>query len=336
MNHLLAKLSEQQVLLETQKKNCGDTSSATLDTDDSYTGSSPQTPDTDSINESPVSEACEEEKTIRMSQTDMAQLQKELDAAKNKIAQQEQELTKSRKQSAPAASKAEAMDRTITNLQSAFNASARVFGAYGNREDTTSDSSADLPAGDFGRNANIWNNMNGTTVGAAPMAAPTPANIWDNAANRPFLTRSMAPPMAPLMIPQQMQNRAFSGPSSPSSSGNGRFSIDFNQFHGAHAMRRTNTQSNRQSTFSGPMFPPRGGAWDGLTSGETSPLMSVTSPAFSQMSMYSTPMGYQPRPIGTPLSPTAAEFTSGNTAGPWNSTVSTDSFLSHLSPNLLT
>lgn len=359
MDNLLAKLSEQQVLLEKQKNALLNTDTAIPTTeeisrlatdkntsypeiDESISGSVPLTPATDSFHDTPDTENSEEERAIKLDAAEMLRLKKELDAAKNKIARQEQELTQARnskpkldqpkgqKPAPVAARKSESIDRTISNAQDAFNAVNRSFGArqelYGTHEDARSDTSDAMSAGAFNRSQGIWSTAPGPGYNSGmPNTLHQPfqssANIWGQG-TRPWMNRPMAPALSPLMVPQQqqMQHRAYSGPTSPTSGGSNRFGNDFNNIQGGQGLRRSNTQNNRTGSGYGQA---RNNGWDTYGQGTEGPLMNMSPvSSFQPMGMFQAPMTYQPRPIGTPLSPTAAEFTSSNTLpNPWNSTV---------------
>ena len=344
MEDLLAKLSEQQALLEKQKNALipTDITASYTDHDESNSDSVPLTPATDSFNDTPATEDSDGEKTIKLDPAEMLRLKKELDAAKNKIARQEQELSQTRiikhtfdQAKGPSiasitAPKSETLDRTFSNAHDAYIGSTRAHGlrqeSYGPHDDARSDISDAISAGAFNRAQNIWSSASGPgyNVGLPNLVNQQfqpPGNIWGQG-NRSWMNRPMAPAAAPLMMSQQQQaqQRTFSGPTSPVSAGPGRFGNDFNNFQGGQNLRRSNTQNSR--TGSG--FPHmRNNGWDTNVGNTDSYAMSMTpiSP-FQPMGMFQAPMTYQPRPIGTPLSPTAAEFTTSNAiAGPWNSAV---------------
>lgn len=360
MDNLLAKLSEQQVLLEKQKNALlitdrkpietteviptlnTDKIASYTDLDESTSGSVPLTPATDSFNETPDTEDSDEERTIKLDPAEMLRLKKELDAAKDKIARQEQELSQARNSkpildstkgpnTAPlTAQKSESIDRTISNAQDAFNAVNRSYGArqelYGTHEDARSDNSDPLSAGAFNRAQGIWPTNPGPGYNAGiPNTLNQPfqqsTNIWGQG-SRPWMNRPMAPPLAPLMVPQhqQMQHRAYSGPTSPVSGGSNHFGNDFNTFQGGQGLRRSNTQNSRTSAS---YTQGRNNGWDTFGHGTDGSMMNMSPvSSFQPMGMFQAPMSYQPRPIGTPLSPTAAEFTSNNpVSNPWNSAV---------------
>ena len=137
---------------------------------------------------------------------------------------------------------------------------------------------------------------------------------------RTWTNKGMVTNVPQIMMPQQQQilgQRAFSGPVTPVGS------HDYNQFQGNVGIRRSNAQNRATSLFA----QVRDHGWDTYGSGIGS-LDGMTmgmnnGGSFSNLKMYSAPLPYQPRPIGTPLSPTAAEFRAGPaSSNPWNSAVS--------------
>ena len=344
MEDLLAKLSEQQELLDKQKNALIPTKSSAsyTDHDESNSDSVPLTPAADFFNDTPATEDSDGEKTIKLDPAEMLRLKKELDAAKDKIASQEQELTQTRiikhtydQAKAPSttsvtAPKSDSLDRTISNVQDAYNASNHAYGlrqeSYGPHDDARSDISDAISAGAFNRAQNIWSSAPGPGYNvrlpnAVKQQFQPHGNIWGQG-NRSWMNRPMAPAGAPLMMTQQQhtQQRTFSGPSSSVSAGPGRFGNDFNNFQGGQNLRRSNTQNSRTGSGFSHM---RNNGWDTNVSNNDSYVMSMTPvPPFQPMSMFQAPVTYQPRPIGTPLSPTAAEFTTSSAVpGPWNSAV---------------
>ena len=359
MDNLLAKLSEQQILLEKQKNAIlttdkkptpitekvanpnTDKNAPYSDIDESTSGSVPLTPATDSFHDTPETENSDEEKTIMLDPAEMLRLKKELGAAKDKIARQEQELSQARNNKPTLdsikgpnvpliARKSNSIDRTISNAQDAFNAVNRSYGArqemYGVHEDARSDNSDALSAGAFNRAQGIWSANTGP--GYNPGMPNTmnqqfqhSTNIWGQG-SRPWMNRPTAPALPPLMVPQQqqMQHRAYSGPTSPVSGGSNRFGNDFSTFQGGQGLRRSNTQNSRTGSA---YTQGRNNGWDTFGHGTDGAMMNMSPVnSFQPMGMFQAPMSYQPRPIGTPLSPTAAEFTSTNTlTNPWNSVV---------------
>ncbi|KAL9041709.1 MAG: hypothetical protein Q9180_001103 [Flavoplaca navasiana] len=162
-----------------------------------------------------------------------------------------------------------------------------------------------------------------------------PINIWGQpaigaAAPRPFNSRVSLPaqgmPPTTMMHPQPMpQHRIVSGPASHGTIGDGRFVNDFNHYQSGFAPRRHNMQSpqsnavvaqqrNNGNSSGWPLLGNGIGAFDAMNPG-----MNFNN-AYSPMGI--DPPPYQPRPIGTPLSPHAAEFRADQPpAYRWNSAV---------------
>ena len=329
MNALLTKLSEQQALLAEQKiaLALSETASPNHDQDDSVTEPVPLTPATEKFGDIPVVACSENEDTAQVKVEKMERLKKELDEAKDRIARQEQELSQTRvikhtidqvQADTPSIDtvKLDSVDRTITSLQDAFGASRPVF-SQGNLEDARSDASEILSAAATqNRGGNIWGNPNASAY-SGHSSSPS---IWCQNSSRSWVNRPVPSPLSPIMIPSQHQIRNYSGPSSPISASNNRYFSDFSQYHPGNGNRRSNTQNSRN----GPMFGQgRAGGWDSYGSNnEGSSVMGISPASYQPIGMFQAPMGYQPRPIGTPLSPMAAEFTATSPVSPWNSTVS--------------
>lgn len=336
MATLLAKLSKQQTILEKQRTALAAAKENTPhpEHDDSPSGSILLTPVTDASHESGEKDHADDEKTAKIEPIEVMRLKKELDVAKDKLLRQAQELTQNRalqqafvpgKDSSFAttvSSKSMFVDRTCGGTQDAscttsYGATARQE-IHGPQDDGRSDSSDPLSAASFSRPLNIWS----PNAGPAFQEGLLPTNVWNQAAGRGWVGRPMPSNLPPLMVPppQQMQHRIFSGPGSLSA-GPARFPTDFNQYAVGNGLRRANTQGNR----SGSALPHyRSQGWESY-GGNSDPSPTSINPAlpFQPMSVFQAAASYQPRPIGTPLSPTAAEFTTGNITGnPWNPVVS--------------
>lgn len=337
MDVLLAKLSEQQFLLEQQKNalSSGENHNSHLELDDSAPGSVPLTPATDSFDVTPISESDDDEKTIQIDAEAMLRLKKELDAAKDKIARQEQELSQTR-----------VIKRTLDQAMGSL-PGARPNGIITSKNEAPGDpsevnhpstrvvpegSQAELSdvlsANGVSRAQSIWSNTTGSSFNtglSGPNSHPNlqQSSIWGPGSGRSWMNRPMNQGLPSLMVPQQstLQQRTLSGPSSPTSSINGRFS-DFGHFQGGVGLRRSNTQSTRAGSA---YVPNRNNDWDTFSMLSDGGSINGMNPinSYQPPSMFQQPMTYQPRPIGTPLSPTAAEFTIGNISnGPWNAVVS--------------
>lgn len=342
MDQILAQLSEKQTLLHKQKealKSIDNEQIAHIDYDTSSNGSIPITPATDTFDVTPSTES-NEDGTVQLDAAEMLRLKQELNAANDKIARQEQELSQTRvikhtldQAMGPPSEmdfhfKGEVTEQTISNLQNAFNASTRPLAdrqdSWGVQDDSRSDVSEALSAGAYNRSHGIWGNPTRPGLGlglgsAIDQQYNAGFNNWGQEAARPWPNRQQVQIPPPIMLQHhQQQQRAYSGPPTPAYGNEGRFMNDFNQFQPAQGLRRSNTQTNRMGSTYNQRNNGRGsyassvGSTDGLSS----------TSAYQPMGMFQGPMAYQPRPIGTPLSPTAAEFTASHSApNPWNAPV---------------
>ncbi|MCJ1466656.1 hypothetical protein MMC07_005276, partial [Pseudocyphellaria aurata] len=340
MNDLLAKLSEQQILLEKQKNALtpANDQEAQGQNGDSTSSSVLLTPATEHFS---VVESADETDgdTVKLDAVEMARLKKELDAAKDQIARQKQELDQTRGNiHVLGQNKNYSSHRDLTARNDAgerpSNNGARSVGTrqehWPMNEDARSDSSEAMSPQVYNTAQNMWTSASASRAFNA--GAPAPVNqpfqqqgaTWGQPGARPWGHRAAATTLPPLIVPQQqhMQQRIYSGPASPISSSDGRMNMmnDFSQFPNGGGLRRSNTQSSRNSS----LYPQaRSNGWD-MFPGGISPNdgvnigMNQTS-AFQAMGLYPATMQYQPRPIGTPLSPTAEEFrTAQQTTTPWN------------------
>ena len=351
MDHLLTKLSEQQALLAKHEQQydaamTDKNKNASYKRGSSSTNSELMTPASDSLNdEYNYKEASSQAQSIKASkgadadQPDMAELmrlKRELDAAKDQIARQRQELdqtriirdsfeqavgssadTEPKLNGSPTKAGNELRQTMMSppilsgNLRPAANWDARSVMSDTPSVDNLDGSQNTWPSS--GRHYGHANSSTGLNQQYQP-GAPT----WGQQGGRSWGNKAMANQVPQMMMPQHQQllgQRTFSGPASSISSN------DFNQFQASPGLRRSNTQNRATSLF--PQVRENGwdtygsgiGSLDGMTMG-----MNAGYPA---LNMYPTPMPYQPRPIGTPLSPTAAEFRAGTAASsPWNTAVS--------------
>lgn len=346
MDSLLAKLSEQQAILEKQKQALGSAEENVTqhDRDESVASSVPLTPATDVFDVTPGTEDNDEEDTIKLDAIEMLRLKRELGAARDKIARQEQELSQTRvikhtldqalgpQSGVDANPRGSATERTIVDLNG-FSASSRPMMARQDNfiisDDARSDISDALSAGAYNRAQNIWSSparpgFQYGLPGLTEQSYQQPASNWGQAAARPWGTRNMTQGLPALVTQQQqlqqLQQRTFSGPPSPASGNGGGAFNEPNHYQYGQGLRRANTQNNRTSSA---FAQPRNNGYDmfGGSVNSTDVMSSVSS--YQPMGMFQNPMAYNPRPIGTPLSPTAAEFTAGHmSANPWNAAVS--------------
>ena len=339
MEHLLAKLSEQQALLEKQTSAIAPEN----DLEIRYTKQNsslnlvPLTPESDAFANVPSNNQTRMNDGAHTSVAEMTRLKKELDAAKDQIARQKQELDQTRviKQTFDQVKVSLAEPgmnlRVDTSgaLHNALNPSHRSAGHrqdnWNYNDDARSDFSDGASTSILNSAQNIW---------ASPVRAPyntglassvnqqfqQPVSTWAPSAGRPWSHRGVGTTLPPLTTTNQhMQQRALSGPVSPVSSNDGRAFNDFNHFQ-AGGLRRSNTQNVRNPSI---FTQPRSSGWDiygnGVGALDGVNMAVNTNPAFQSMGLYPASMQYQPRPIGTPLSPTAEEFKAAPPSNnPWN------------------
>ena len=330
MDSLLAKLSEQQALLMKQKTTLptkadeeshakeGSTTSSTLLTPASESFSCTNTADT----------AKDEDDKFRIDKSEMARLKKELDDAKNQIARQKQELDQTRvikhtfDQAMGPPSEVALSPRTdVTDPTNAYVTSNRPLGVVqGHWRNDEARSDGSDAVGQFNAIPNAWAGPSRPSFNAAVQAD----SGWGQPGPRSWSQRGTGNALSPpVLISQQpqIQQRNYSVPVSPVSGGGGRSMNEFGQFNQARGYAQMNTRENRNAQ---PY--PRSNGWDVYTGGP-GPMDGMNvggmSPGSTYQSLGMYPSAYQPRPIGTPLSPTAAEFRAGQaSANPWNSAVS--------------
>jgi hypothetical protein len=313
MDKLIADLKLQKGELKKQELNTkGDVSDVQKEEDRS-SSSDPFTPATESFDVvSSVDTKGPDASNLDVAE--MLRVKQELAAAKSVITRQEQELAESRTlkhtidqaigppSEADFGNRAEMSEETIHHLQGAFNATARPFtgrsDSWHPHEDSRSDNSDALPAGSYNRGRGIWNGTNQPSYGVnLAQSLPQQPSLMDNR------NAQAAWPLASGIQPGQgavpPTSRVFSGPSAPTYGFEARFGDDGSHFHPG-GMRRTTGQYNRPSSGYSNRATPFGGLGAGLSALTTSPMTPVG---------FGGPLGYQPRPIGTPLSPTASEFT---------------------------
>ena len=344
MDTLLAKLSEQQVILEKQKQALGSVEENAVqhDRDESTTSSVPLTPATDVFDLTPPTETNDEEDTMKLDAGEMLRLKRELDAAKDKIARQEQELSQTRvvkhsldQAMAPPSgvdlnARSNVTERTIGNLNTLTASSHPTTTRQDTlviHDDAGSDISDALSVGGYNRAQNIWSSparpgFQYGLPGLTDRSYQQPAPNWGQAAARPWGNRNMTQGLPGLITQQQqLQQRTVSGSPSPASATGGGIFNDADQYQGGQGFRRANPQNSRAGSA---FAQSRNNGYDMFGSNVNSADVMSSVSSYQPMGMFQNPMTYQPRPIGTPLSPTAAEFTTGHmSVNPWNAAVST-------------
>jgi len=350
MDALLIKLSEQQVLLEkqTQKQDVmfpeitsKVATGQTLHERDSSTPTTDlMTPLSSSSNDESGCNGNTGDETVKLNVVEMMRLKQELDAAKDQIARQKQELDQTRIMKhtlhqaigSPSDTEVAVNGNSMVDIHGTRQTTLSPSGRSGNpRQDVQWDARSamsDTPSLDnYNVAQNIWQSSfrplsNGNLNTAVNPHYQSSGQIWGPPGGRPWGNKLMANNGPQMMMPPQqqlLQQRTFSGPASPISA------TDFHQFQGGLPLRRSNTQTRATSLY--PQV--RDNGWDaygggiGSLDGMTMSMNPVAAGPYQNPGMFGAPMPYQPRPIGTPLSPTAAEFRAGSSAGnPWNAAVS--------------
>jgi hypothetical protein len=317
MAKLIADLKAQNGELKKQELEAkGEYDSDFQKEEDRSTVSEPFTPATETFDAVAAS---------NLSATEIQRVKRELAAARSVITRQEQELAETRSlkhtidqamgpaSEADFGNRADMTEDTIQHLQGAFNASARPYGradAWHPQDDSRSDNSDGLPTGNLNRGRGIWNGAVQPTFGAnlaQPLPQQTTTMDTRNAFNAwPPLTSAQAHQGA--VPPTQ---RVFSGPSAPTYGFEGRFGFgDDGTQYNPGMIRRTASQYNPTTQYNRPAagYNNRAGPFAGtLGAGLTSGLPPLTTTPMNPMG-FGGHLGYQPRPIGSPLSPTASEF----------------------------
>ena len=258
-------------------------------------------------------------------------VKQELAAAKSMISRQEQELAETRKlkhtmdQAMGPPSEVEfahgndMSEQTISHLQSAFNASARPFTSrtdtWHPQDDPRSDNSGALSAGSYNRGRGIWNNS----------VHPQFAGRL-NTATQPSVYNDPRPGLGPewntgygnqgFVNPNSLggTQRMVLGSTAPAYGFDGRYGNEQVPIPGQNiGLRRTTSQLNRPGSGFGNRSSPYGGLPSTLNSLNPASIAPMGIPA---------PVGYQPRPVGSPLSPMMSGFASGSLpslGSPWSS-----------------
>ena len=338
MDKLLAKLSEQQAVMNRQHealKTSDDIAyTRTVDYIVATSGSVPITPATEAFNIStaPTTNTPSisgEDKSA--GKEDVERLRAELDAANSRIARMDQELAQSRitkhtlDQAIGAQSEAEfslsghseeRLNIPLPPLSSnAMRPSFQRDPSWATQDDR-SDTSEPLSASGFNRSRSIWGN------GAAKPAfgsfpAPSYQQPADNVANAQWMNRGYGQPFveAPMQFSAPPPLAAFRTSVAPE-----RMMHEPELLMAPPGRPRVGGHLNNRSRSSFP-YTSSNSSFDGYTpvSGFSS---GVGNPGSVGPSMYNNINmggsigpgmyeGYQPQPIGTPLSPHAPEFTVG-------------------------
>ena len=345
MDKLLAKLSEQSTAISKQTEALKEDNVAYLRTADYVSASSsvPMTPATETFNQStvpttsPPSLAGDDGPTT----DEVLRLKFELEAAKGKIARMDQELAQTRitkhtiDQAIGSASEvdfpinhsAEVPDSRFAHLPSGLNPAGRPQvhrdNSWATQDDARSDSSDALSAGGFNRARAIWNsggkstfNPQGTMQGGfqQPSGELASAQWMSRSFGQPFVD---APGQYPAPPPTFREQRMMTEPEllmAPPAARRNNVGPRFSHRNvGSFPYAGSNSSYDGYTPTSTPY-----GSVGGMGSGPAGigAPMSIGMNMGGGMPSASMPggmySGYQPQPIGTPLSPHAAEFTSSS------------------------
>ncbi|KAI9840507.1 MAG: hypothetical protein M1837_001567 [Sclerophora amabilis] len=327
MDQLLAKLSQQQDLIEQQRQalTSGD------DQESSSDGSMHFTPATDSVRSTPPDHGNEPKSEVN----ELARLKQELYAAQYKIAKMDQELSQTRitkhtiDQALGSPSeidlpfRSKCPEQPVKNLQANANAPTRPFGgrrdSWMAMDDARSEKSDPVSVGPFNQSSAIWG------VSGDPKYRDAAKN-WGEESAGPWSGRGLSLGLQT----QPPLSRGFPSAPPQGSTTDAQYVNNVNQIQASQPVVRSNLQAGRGSA---PPFNQRTG-WPTYPAGASASEGMGTAPNTSHSAgMIPGPVAYQPRPIGTPLSPTAAEFTASQaTANPWNAPPSTSPGPTYVSP----
>jgi hypothetical protein len=275
--------------------------------------------------------------------SEILRVKQELAAAKSMISRQEQELVETRKlqhtmdQALGPPSEADfgistdVTEQTINRLQSAFNTSARPFtsrtDSWPLQDDSCSDNSDGLSARGYNQGRSIWNNSTQPALHSGPSTAAQTALFndprgglgleWNTGYSNPRFDHPNS---------LGVNQRQVPGLAAPSYGFDGRYGNDCIPPHDHNVdLGRTRRQFHHAEPNFGDRPAPYGSYPTPLPSLRPVPIAPMRMPA---------PMGYQTRPIGSPLSATISDFTPGTLpalGSPWSSV----SFF-HCAPRLKT
>ncbi|KAF7872221.1 hypothetical protein EAF04_003146 [Stromatinia cepivora] len=332
VDKLLAKLSEQQAVLNRQHEalrnsdDYGSGNSRTVDYNSAPT-SVPITPATETFDSGTATTAPTTRPQSRgdgdnqPSAEEVLRLKFELEAAKGRIARMDQELAQNRitkhtiDQAIGSVSEADfplgnVSDNAAGIPPNHFRPQVARESSWATQEDAHSDHSDALSASGYNRTRAIWGNNKPNFPNAPPMPSFQPSDphttgqwMGRGGCNQPFVESNMS----------------FGGPP-PNSFRGERYEHDMAMPGGG--VRRTNGSRFNNRNLGSVPYSSSSSSFDGFTPSSSSygSMGGIPTPLGSQMNMgvnmgsgvYS---GYQPQPIGTPLSPHAPEFTSAS--GTW-------------------
>ncbi|KAL8789589.1 MAG: hypothetical protein Q9213_001025 [Squamulea squamosa] len=341
MDTLLAKLTERQP--ESVKKSIDAAGSISTDNDYGQQGKSDLSLNSAAITSASDRPAIEvskaiDDQTVDTGNDEMLRLKKELEAAKQLLELQKRELDQSRVLNHTLDQAMNSSMEDVGNNTGGTNASNKTHLPQKSSFATSYLGNPRQDFDNFSDTSDVYNLPLNNWSTARPLIPSPPRQqfqqpIWGQPgipAARPFGSRVLFPgqgmPPATMIHPQPMpQHRVLSGPASPGTIGDGRFVNEFNQYQAGFGPRRNNVQSPRNDALPPQQrnnngWPLVGNGMGGLEAMN----IGMSSTPYPPTGMFPSAMAYQPRPIGTPLSPTAAEFrTDQPPANPWNTAAAT-------------
>ena len=338
MDKFLDGLSKHNI--HVQDKDGNDT---TVGSDESF--QEPTDLSTDSLMLTPASNGSngesskdgQEEITVKINNTEVHRLQKELIDAKEQLARQRQALDHNRLSQDPV------HDSLNSTLESEHQQRGAQVGNYGESAargvlptgsaysqvpyspmSVSQSTASDATPGGYGNpGLTAWPPSNRIGAqGAATTSIPRTyqaAPSWNASNAGPWNGRTVGPVIPSLVMPNQQ--RTLSMPMSPGPVGEGRFiPNNSNHFPGDSGLRRGNSQAARAASYYPSARPEQ---WDPYPA-SSGPLDTMGMPMdpngmYQSLVVGQNPEPYQPRPIGTPLSPGGQDYRGGG--NPWNSTV---------------
>ncbi|KAL8952694.1 MAG: hypothetical protein Q9222_001393 [Ikaeria aurantiellina] len=358
MDALLAKLTEQQRAASRKPSKVWpmETKEKPVEvTEGSSSSSIPITPASGAADDNGALDS-EPNNQIKMANAEMIRLQQELNAAKQQLEMQKRELDQNRMMSATfEQAVGPSVDDVINNKASGGHNMPRSTitqpqphphslapsqpTSFCPDLDTLSDISDAYSASNYNVGPqNIWSTARSPFNPSPtrqqqqfqqPMAIWSQAGVGPGLAARPWNPRLPVhgmPPAGMLHHQPMHQQRVLPAHGSPGTIGDGRFLNDMNQYQPGYGVRHNTLQNTRMNGMS-PQQRDNKNAWPavGNNVGALDAMsMGVNSnSAYQPMGMYQPGMPYQPRPIGTPLSPTATDFQADQpSSNPWNTTAS--------------
>jgi hypothetical protein len=259
--------------------------------------------------------------TESKSLTEVEQLKQQLAAAEQKIAVQEEKLAKARTSKPPSrfhSGEHRVPESAVAGLCDAFGSTAVSGpGAFVGAGLGTSNTSTAYSTSMFTNQSADFppaHDLNHFAQGSDPWAGPPGRNLGGRSIGTGLSQLAATQPQ-----PFPYLERSHVGAFMTAPTGN-RKTFDDNEppGYGAFSQRASISSSREGSTTSQNT---RSSIWDTYSGNSVYSAMPF-GPSYSTTDIYQPESAFGPRPIGTPLSATANEFTVSSQNGPWNTVVS--------------